>query len=269
MCSCLHTTHWTSSHPTRFRSRKERTPHVSRKEIGSDSFEDHKFFDPSSVPAEGTEDHHSHTVSCRASKFRGTGKVCSAMVVDPASLADSARSADPAKFADSARSADSARVANQAGTAIPAAVPNPAGSDTPAHQSMDQGPATDVSSSLIFPSLPRHISQSRLLDFMSMMTLMQRHFGEGTPAVTPETTAGPATNSPIPMHRRSPARLPSPDTRDNDTTRSPVRSSRSPTRRYWDFEDSPRSATCSRLPLRTSSSSESPARDRSPVDFKG
>ena len=52
------------------------------------------------------------------------------------------------------------------------------------------------------------------------------------------------------------------------TTRSPVRSFRSPTRRYCDFENSPRSTPRSRSLLRTSSSSESPARDRSLVDFK-
>ena len=178
----------------------------------------------------------------------------SAKVADPARSADTARAAYSAKVVDQTGNADSARVADPAGDAIPAAVPNPAGSDTPAHQSMDQGPGSDDSSLLIFPSLPRQINQAGLLDFMSMMTLMQRHFGEGTPAVTPETTAEPATNSSTILGiRRLPSCSPSPDTRDNDTTGSPVRSSRSPVRRYLDFEDSPRSATRSRLPLRTSS----------------
>ena len=44
-------------------------------------------------------------------------------------------------------------------------------------------------------SLPRQINQASLLDFMSMMTLMQRRFVEGTPALTPETTARPARDS--------------------------------------------------------------------------
>ena len=133
---------------------------------------------------------------------------------------------------------------------------------------MDQRPASDDGSSLIFPSLPGQINQAGLLDFMSMMTLMQRRFGEGIPIVTPETTARPARgSSAVPVHRRLIDCSPSPY-RDNNTTGSPVRSSLSPVRRCRDFEDSPRSITCSRSPLRTSSSSESPSRDGSPVDFK-
>ena len=124
----------------------------------------------------------------------------SSMSPDPARSEDSAMAADPASFADPGRSGDPAKVADPASDADPAVAHNPAGSDTPAHQSTDQALATDDSSSLIFPSLPKHITQSSLLDFMSMMALMQKCFGEGTPDVTPETTAGPATiSSPLPV----------------------------------------------------------------------
>ena len=128
---------------------------------------------------------------------------------DPARSEDSAMAADPASFANSAKSADPAKVADPARGADPARAANPASSDTPAHQSTDQAPATEDSISLFFPSLPKYISQSSLLDFMSMMALMQKRFGEGTPAVTPETTAWPAKiSSPLPVQRTSPSRRP-------------------------------------------------------------
>ena len=56
--------------------------------------------------------------------------------------------------------------------------------------------------------------------------------------------------------------------RDNDSTKSPVRSSWTPVRGCQDLFDSPRINTHSGSPLRTSSSSESPASNGSPVDFK-
>ena len=185
-----------------------------------DSSEDHKFLDPSSVhQADG------RTITVIQSPVE---TVCSdepAMLANPSSSPDPARSedsamaADPASFANPARLSDPAKVADPARSADLARAADPASSDTPAHQSMDQAPATDDSSSLIFQSLPKHISQSSLLDFMSMMALIQKCFDEGTPAVTPETTAWPAKiSSPLPVQRTSPSRLPSPDTRDNETT---------------------------------------------------
>ena len=140
-----------------------------------------------------------------------------------------------------------AEVADPARDAVPAAV-DTAGSHTPALQFPDQEPAS-ADGSLIFPSLPRQINQAGLLDFMSMMALMQRCFGGGTTA--PETAATPPLDfSTVPAQRRLIVLSPS-LCRDNDPTKSPVRSFRTPVRRCRDVDDSPRSTTRSSSPLRT------------------
>ena len=87
--------------------------------------------------------------------------------------------ADPAEGDDSA-AADSARGADPAGQSPPA-VMTPARSQTPAQQGRDHEPSSE-DGSVIFLSLSKRINQTSLLDFMSMMTLMQRHMDTVMPA---------------------------------------------------------------------------------------
>ena len=194
-----------------------------------------------------------------ASLDDSAGSVDPARCANSAGVDDSARVADPARCADSARAADSAKVTDSAKEAIPAAV-DTTGSYTPALQ----GTAWE-DGSLLFPSLARQINQAGVLDFSSMMIIIQRRF-RGT--LAPETIATPPLDaSTIPAQRRLIDLSPSPY-RDNDTTKSPVRSSWTPVRRCRNLVDSPRINTRCGSQLWTSSSSESPARDGSPVDFK-
>ena len=83
---------------------------------------------------------------------------------------DSAGVADQADHEDSAP-ADSAGGTDPAGQQTPAET-TPARAQTPDQTGQDSMMFED--GSLIFPSFPRHINQASLLDFMSLMTLMQR-----------------------------------------------------------------------------------------------
>ena len=110
--------------------------------------------------------------------------------------------------------------------------------------------------SVTFPSLPRRINQASLLDFMSMMTLMQRRMD--TVMLVPDNQDRP------PVQRRVIDRSPSTSrTRDSQT---PARRSRTQVRRCRDVDES-RSSMRSRSPVRRSSSSEPPPRDGSPANF--
>ena len=176
----------------------------------------------------------------------------SAVVADPAEDDDSAGGADPAERDDSA-AADSARGAGPAGQSAPA-VMTPTRSQTPVQQGRDPEFSSE-DGSVIFPSLPRLINQTSLLDFLSMMTLMQRRMDTVMPA--PENPDRP------PVERRVVHR--SPSSSRTGELQAPARRSRTPVRRCRDFDES-RSSTCSRLPVRKSSS-KSPPRDGSPVNF--
>ena len=172
----------------------------------------------------------------------------SAAVDEPEIVDDSAGVANPAQEhdlagVDSAQPQDSA-VDDSARGDGPVAQGSPAGTTPAAGQ--DTSIVSD-GSHLLFPSLPRNIIQANLLDFMSMMTLMQQRMHLGMPV--------PVTQSRLVDQ--------TPTTRDDQT---PPRRSRTPVRRSRGMDES-RDSTGSRLPIRRSSSSESSPRDASPVNF--
>ena len=162
----------------------------------------------------------------------------SAGVAQPTEDDDSAGDADPAEREDSP-AAHSAGGASPAGQGTPAGT-TPARSQTPDQQGQDSVMLSE-DGSMFFPSVPRRINQTSLLAFMSMMTLMQRRMD---------------TVMPVPDNQDRPT-VETPRTRESQTM---ARRSRTPVRRC-------RSSTRSRSPVRRSSSSESPPRDGSPVNF--
>ena len=146
----------------------------------------------------------------------------------------------------------------------PVAYGTPAGSTPAAAQ--DSSMLLDVSS-LLFPSLPRAINQTTLIDFMSMWTLMQCRMDLGM--AVPYAQARPAsqTTAPTPRDDDTPPKRSKTSPRTPDRRpRTPVRRSRTPVRRARVMDDT-RDFTRSRSPIRRSSSSESPPRDASPVNF--
>ena len=112
------------------------------------------------------------------------------IVDDSAGVADPAQEQDPAG-ADSAQTQNSA-VDDSARGDEPVAQGTPAGTTPDAVQ--DASTVSDVSS-LLFPSLPRSINQANLLDFMSMMTLLQRRMDLGLPV--PDTQSRPVDQTPM------------------------------------------------------------------------
>ena len=178
-----------------------------------------------------------------------------AVADEPEIVDDSAGVADPAQEqeqagADSAQPQDSA-VDDSAKGDGPVAQGTPAGTTPAAGQ--DTSMVSDVSR-LLFPSLPRNINQATLLDFMSMMTLMQWRMDSGMPV--PVTQSRPVDQTPTTRDDQTPPRR----------SRTPVRRSRTPVRHSRGRDDS-RDSTRSRSPIRRSSSSDSLPRDASPVDF--
>ena len=126
----------------------------------------------------------------------------------------------------------------------------PARSHTPSQQGRDSEFASG-DGSLIFLSRPRRINQASLLDFM--MTLMQRCMDTVMPV--PENQDRPTVERQV--FNKSPSMSRTAD------SQVPAGRSRTPVRRCRDFHES-RSSTHSRLPVRRSSSSESPPRDGVP-----
>ena len=141
------------------------------------------------------------------------------------------------------------------------------------------GPDASVltgTSSPFFPAIPTSINQATLIDFMSMLTLLQRRMDQG---MVPDTSASPAVPSSVPAPRhdsssrrsdtqsRTPERRPrTPEPRTPQRyPRMPVRKVRTPVRQARGYSDSRDSR--SRSPLSRSSSVESPTRDASPVNF--
>ena len=141
------------------------------------------------------------------------------------------------------------------------------------------GPDASVltgTSSPFFPAIPTSINQATLIDFMSMLTLLQRQMDQG---MVPDTSASPAVPSSVPAPRhdsssrrsdtqsRTPERRPrTPEPRTPQRyPRMPVRKVRTPVRQARGYSDSRDSR--SRSPLSRSSSVESPTRDASPVNF--
>ena len=189
------------------------------------------------------------------------------IVYDSTAVADLAQDQDPA-------GADSARPQNSAGddSAHPqdsagddsarcdgsAAQGTPAGTTPVPRQ--DTSMVSDVSS-LMFPSLPRNINQVTLVNFMSMWTLMQRRMDSGMAA--PDTQSRPIDQTPSTRQDQTPPRRSGTPVR---CSRTPDRRPRTPVRRARGMDES-RDSTCSRSPIRRSSSSESCTRDASPVDF--
>ena len=135
---------------------------------------------------------------------------------DPAQEEDSAGVADSADREDSA-AADSAGGADPVGQGTPART-TPARSQTPDQQGQDSTMISE-DGSVIFPSLPRRINQANLLDFISMMTLMQRRMDTVMPV--PDTQNRPTVETPR--------------TRDSQT---PPRRSRTPVRRHRGMDES-------------------------------
>ena len=152
----------------------------------------------------------------------------------------------------------------------PAVVDGPVAHGTPAGNTptagQDSSMLSDVSS-LLFPSLPRAINQTTLIDFMSMWTLMQHLMDPGM--AVPYAQARPTAQSTVPTPRDDdtpPRRSKTPPRMPDRRPRTPVRRSRTPVRRTRGFDDT-RESTPSRSPIRRSSSSDSPPRDASPVNF--
>ena len=152
----------------------------------------------------------------------------------------------------------------------PAVVDGPVAHGTPAGNTpaagQDSSMLSDVSS-LLFPSLPRAINQTTLIYFMSMWTLMQRRMDPGM--AVPYAQARPTAQStaPTPRDDDTPLRRSKTPPRTPDRwPRMPVRRSRTPVRRTRGLNDT-RESTRSRSPIRRSSSSDSPPRDASPVNF--
>ena len=122
-----------------------------------------------------------------------------------------------AGVADSADRQDSA-VDDSAGGAGPVAqgtpaVMTPARSITPDRQGQDTTMVSEASS-FLFPSLLRQINQTSLLDFMSMMTLMQRNMDTVMPVSDTQTRS--AVETPRAGDAQTPPRR----------SRTPVRHSR-------------------------------------------
>ena len=152
----------------------------------------------------------------------------------------------------------------------PAVVDGPVAHGTPAGNTPAAGQDSSmlsVVSSLLFPSLPRAINQTTLIDFMSMWTLMQRRMDPGM--AVPYAQARPTAQSTIPTPRDddTPPRRSktSPRTPDRQP-RMPVKRSRTPVRKTRGLDDTGESIR-SRSPIRRSSLSDSPPRDASPVNF--
>ena len=152
----------------------------------------------------------------------------------------------------------------------PAVVDGPVAHGTPAGNTpaagQDSSMLSDVSS-LLFPSLPRAIKQTTLIDFLSMWTLMQCQMEPGM--AVPYAQARPAAQSTIPMPRDDdspPRRSKTPPRTPDRPPRTLLRRSRTPVRRATGMDYS-RESTRSRSPIRRSSSSESPPRDASSVNF--
>ena len=179
----------------------------------------------SAVVADPAEDEDSADVAEPAEDDDWAGEA------DPAEDDDSAGDADPVEREDSA-AADSAGGAGPAGQGTPAGT-TPARSQTPDQQGQDSVMMSE-DGSVIFPSLPRRINQASLLDFMSMMTLMQRRMD---------------TVMPVPDNQDRPTVM----TYRTGNSQTPARRSRTPVRRCRDM-DEPRSSTHSRSPVRFSSS---------------
>ena len=178
---------------------------------------------------------------------------------------------------------------------LPAAgVSGSAGQENPAATPVggpDSSILTGTSTPPLFPSIPKTISQSTLVDFMSLWTLLQRRLE--LPSV-PDNSISPAVQSslPVPEHDSdnkrsatpagSPARTKSPErflhtpqssvsslvrrAKEADRqARTPVRPPRTPVRRSRNHSESRDSR--SRSPLSRSSSVEFTARDGSPLNF--
>ena len=117
----------------------------------------------------------------------------------------------------------------------PAVVDGPVAHGTPAGNTpaagQDSSMLSDVSS-LLFPSLPRAINQTTLIDFMSMWTLMQYRMDPGI--AVPYAQARPTAQSTIPMPKDDyipPRRSKTPPRTPDRRPRMPVRRSRTPVRR--------------------------------------
>ena len=123
---------------------------------------------------------------------------------------------------------------DSAGQKAPA-VTTPARSQTPSQQGRDSEFASE-DGSLIFPSLPRRINQASLLDFMSMMTLMQRCMDTVMPG--PENQDRPTVERRVVDKSTSTSRT--------AESQAPARRSRTPVRRCRDS----RSSTHSRSLIR-------------------
>ena len=191
------------------------------------------------------------------------------IVDDPEEVADPAHSQESAGDGPAHDDDDPAGVAGPAHLQNPA-VDGPAVVDGPVAHGTPAGnmPAAgqDVSS-LLFPSLPRAINQTTLIDFMSMWTLMQRRMYLGM--AVPYAQARPAAQSTVPTPRDDdtpPRRSKTPPRAPDRQPTTPVRRSRTPVRRTRVMDDT-RESTRSCSPIRKSSSSESPPRDASPVNF--
>ena len=156
----------------------------------------------------------------------------------------------------------------------------------------DVSSLTGTSTPPLFPSIPKTINQSTLVDFMSLWTLLQRRLD--LPSV-PDNSISPAVQSslPVPGHdstnRRSATPAGSPERRLKSPerflhtpqssisslvrrakeaerqARTPVRPPRTPVRQSRNHSESRDSRSPS--PLSRSSSVESTARDESPLNF--
>ena len=189
-------------------------------------------------------------------------------VADPASQ-QSARDGPALNDDDPAGVAGPAHHQNPA-VDSPAVVDGPVAHGTPAGNTpstgQDSSMLSDVSS-LLFPSLPRAINQTTLIDFISMWTLMQRRMDPSMAVLYAQ--ARPAAQSTVPTPRDDdtpPRRSKTPPRTPDRRPRTPVRRSRTPVRRARGLDDI-RESTRSRSPVRRSSSSDSPPRDASPVNF--
>ena len=140
----------------------------------------------------------------------------------------------------------------------PVAQGTPAGTTPAAVQ--DTSMVSDVSS-LIFLSPPRRINQANLLNFMSMVTILQRRMDLGMPV--PDTQSRPVDQTPT---TRDDQTLPRGSKTPVEHSRTPGRRSRTSVRRSRGMDES-RDSTRSRSPIRRPSSSKSAPRDASPVDF--
>ena len=197
------------------------------------------------------------------------------IVDDSAEVADPAHHQEPAGDGPAHDDDDPAGVAGpahhqeSAGDG-PARIDEPVAHGTPAGNTpaagQDSSMFLDVSS-LLFPSLPRAINQTTLIDFMSMWTLMQRRMDPGM--AVPYAQARPAAQTTAPMPRDDdtpPRKYKTPPRTPDRWPRTPVRRSRTPVRRARVMDES-KDSTRSRSPIRRSSLSESSPRDASPVNF--